>query len=181
MFWHGRRFGNRAIPYLALNLFKSILYVAPDLWMNMRTCFSGLSYNQAFYSALFNVLNTVLISAGFLLLDQDVAFAQEQYVEDAEQLRIPDNADAAAHFENDQINSSVIENFKRKFNKYTENLFDRREWLRRKGIAMNSDGSTNNLADYIHHSRTVNSKSLIFYYVSSLIWAYFCGFFCYTV
>lgn len=84
LFWHGRRFGNRAIPYLGLNLFKSILYVAPNVFMNMVNGFSGVSTNVGFYNALFNVLNTVFVTAGFLLLDQDIAFNQDQYVEDAQ-------------------------------------------------------------------------------------------------
>lgn len=70
---------------------------------------------------------------------------------------------------------------KQRFFDYIDNIFDRKTKLSLKGVSVNSDGSTNNLPDYIHHSRTVISKSVIFYYVASLIWAYFCGFFCYTL
>lgn len=43
---------------------------------------------------------------------------------------------------------------------------------------MNSDGSTNNIGQYIYYTRQVVSKSLMFYYLASLIWAYLSGLFC---
>ena len=154
----------------------------------MRIAYSGGSYNRGFYNALFNVLNTTLVSAGFLLHDQDIAFDQDKYVHDAEAVESRD--DNASHFDNlipgnrqsqNQTCSSKMQLFRKKFHQYTENIFDRKKKLSMKGVAMNSDGSTNNMASYIHYSRTVISKSVIFYYVISLAWAYFCGFFCYTV
>ena len=69
LFHHGRRFGNRAIPYLVLNLYKSILFSAPNLFNNMMNGFSGLALQVDFYYALYNVLNTVFVTAAFLLLD----------------------------------------------------------------------------------------------------------------
>ena len=83
LFWHGRRFGERAIPYLSTNLFKTTLFMTPNLWNNMMNGFSGLALQVSFYYALYNVMNTVFVSAGLLLLDQDVTFNKEKYLKNA--------------------------------------------------------------------------------------------------
>ena len=44
LFYHGSRFGNRAIPYLVLNLFKSVYFMSPNLWNNMMNGYSGLAF-----------------------------------------------------------------------------------------------------------------------------------------
>lgn len=176
LFWHGRRFGNRAIPFLGLNLFKSILYVAPNLFMNMTNGFSGLSTNVGMYNALFNALNTVLACAGFLLLDQDISFNQDRYVEDAPPLNAPEmNKSEELHAPSFNCKKSLFRNFGQKL---SSDIFDRKKMLEEKGVAMNSDGSTNNIGQYIYYTREVVSKSLIFYYCCSLIWAYLSGLFC---
>lgn len=48
----------------------------------MLNGFSGLALQVGFYYALYNVMNTVFVTAGLLLLDQDVAFNKEKYKKD---------------------------------------------------------------------------------------------------
>ena len=49
------------------------------------------------------------------------------------------------------------------------------------GIKMNSDGSTNNLAEYTWYSRDTLMKKLMKNYVSFIIWAYLSGTFIFLV
>ena len=120
IFWHGRRFGNRAVTFLILNLFKSILYVTPNLYFNMTNGWSGHALQIELYYAIYYVLTTIFVSAGFLTFDQDVTFNINKYVDDAEPL---------TEFEKAQANS------KENFNKspyfslpqyFTPSIFDRK-------------------------------------------------------
>lgn len=66
-------------------------------------------------------------------------------------------------------------------NYLSSDIFDRKELLKQKGISMNSDGSTNNLAQFIWYCRTTLSKGLKKYYLSYLLWAYISGLLCLLV
>ena len=87
IFWHGRKFGNRSIPYLGINIFKSAIYMTPNLWNNMINGFSGLASAVSLYHALYNVMNTTFPTTFQLVHDQDVSFNKEQYVHDAPEIK----------------------------------------------------------------------------------------------
>ena len=69
MFWHGRNFGNKAVTFLSLALFKATFFMVPIFFVNMSNGFSGLAVYRDLYYALFDVLNTVFMLGSFLMLD----------------------------------------------------------------------------------------------------------------
>lgn len=56
-----------------------------------------------------------------------------------------------------------------------EAIFGRDDWIAKNGISVNSDGSTNNLADFFVYTRDSWIKSMPKIYVANLIWGILCG------
>lgn len=135
---------------------------------NLTNGFSGLAIYTDLYYALFDVLNTVFVLAGFLLLDQDVAFNTKRYKHDAV-----------------RVSNLLVEEQKKRYDPNTveplgdllkTNVFNRNDLLlNKKGINVNSDGSTNNLAEYTWYSRNTLMKKFKKNYIWFFIWAYISG------
>lgn len=60
-------------------------------------------------------------------------------------------------------------------------IFDRDKLLAQKGVSVNSDGSTNNLAEYTWYSRNTLMKMFKKNYVSFFVWAYISGAFVFLI
>ena len=125
--------------------------MVPILMTNLTNGFSGIAIYTDLYYAMFDVLNTVFILAAFLILDQDVAFNTERYSNDDQDiLQIKDSP-------NEEYDPNLNESYKDLLQK---DIFSRKKLLKDKGIKMNIDGSTNNLADYTNYSRNTLMKKL---------------------
>ena len=125
--------------------------MVPILMTNLTNGFSGIAIYTDLYYAMFDVLNTVFILAAFLILDQDVAFNTERYNNDDQDIQqIKDSP-------NEEYDPNLNESYKDLLQK---DIFSRKKLLKDKGIKMNIDGSTNNLADYTNYSRNTLMKKL---------------------
>lgn len=167
MLWHGRHFGTKSITFLSLALFKSQAFMVPILIVNMTNGFSGLAIYRDFYFALFDVLNTTFMLGGFVLLDQDVAFDFGRFRNDA-----PRQADPTFKERSSAYDPNEVQPLKEL---YQQDFFDQAAMLLMKGVAQNSDGSTNNLAEYTWYSRATKMKKFKDNYMAFLAWAYISG------
>lgn len=174
MFWHGRHFGTKAVIFLNVALFKSQLFMVPMLTTNMTNGFSGVAMYADTYYAMFDILNTVWVLMAFLLLDQDVAFNTERYKSDLEPLNDTQTMDEQPL----PYDPNAVEPMRDLMKK---DIFDREKLVTSKGIKLNSDGSTNNLAEYTWYSRNTLMKKFRKNYVFFFIWAYISGAISYIV
>lgn len=69
IFWHGRQIGVKMIPYFCLCLFKHQFFMVHQLYTNFTNGYSAFQIYANFYFSLFDVLNTFLAVAFFLLVD----------------------------------------------------------------------------------------------------------------
>lgn len=166
--WHGRSFGTKSITFLTLALFKSQTFIVPILFCNMANGFSGLAIYRDFYFALFDVLNTTFMLGGFVMLDQDVAFNFGRYFTNA----IKNMDEAQKQKKALTYDPNVKESAKEV---YQKDFFDRSAMLADKGVVMNSDGSTDNFAEYTWYSRDTKMKQFKDNYMINLAWAYVSG------
>lgn len=143
------------------------MFMVPILMSNLTNGFSGLAIYTDFYFALFTVINAFYTLAFFLLLDQDVAFNTERYANDADQIggQIFDHSQLSYDPNNSESLMDLLQ----------QDIFDREKVMNQKGIKMNRDGSTNNLAEYVWYSRVTKMTKFKTNYFYFFIWAYVSG------
>ena len=74
LFWHGRGFAWKASNFTMWFVFKGMLFSIPILFFNTVSGFSGLTYVDDLFFALYEVILTTFAIYFYLLLDQDVSF-----------------------------------------------------------------------------------------------------------
>ena len=78
IFWHGYSFGQKASNFMMWFAFKGMLFSAPILFFNTVCGYSGTTYIEDLYFALYEVLMTTFAIAYYLCLDQDVSFSESK-------------------------------------------------------------------------------------------------------
>lgn len=68
-FWHGRTFAYKASNFMMWFVFKGMLFSIPILFFNTVCGYSGLTYVEDFYFALYEVILTTFAIMFYLLLD----------------------------------------------------------------------------------------------------------------
>ncbi len=74
LFWHGRCFAWKASNFMMWFLFKGMLFSIPMLFFNTKCAFSGQTFIEDYYFALYEVILTTFAIYFYLLLDQDEPF-----------------------------------------------------------------------------------------------------------
>lgn len=137
---------------------------------NREANWSGYHFYNNLYYALFHVLCTWGV-CGLLLADQDVSINKEKYVRDNhEPNKEADGYDPNYWTAVGKGNCSTICNGE---------LFEREKVLAAKGVSVNSDGSTNNMAHFYWYCRDSLSKAFYKYMILQIIYSYVAGFFTY--
>ena len=72
LFWHGRSFSVRAINFSCWFSYKAMLFSIPLILFNIYAAFSGLTYVEDFYYALYEVILTTWAICFYLFLEVDV-------------------------------------------------------------------------------------------------------------
>uniref|UniRef100_A0A7S3FV57 P-type ATPase C-terminal domain-containing protein n=1 Tax=Strombidium rassoulzadegani TaxID=1082188 RepID=A0A7S3FV57_9SPIT len=75
IFWHGRCFAWKASNFTMWFVFKGMLFSVPILFFNTQCGYSGTTYVEDYYFALYEVILTTFAIYFYLLIDQDVSFA----------------------------------------------------------------------------------------------------------
>jgi magnesium-transporting ATPase (P-type) len=69
MFWHGRKFAMTFMNYSNWYIFKSLIFSITLLYFNIYTLFSGVSFFDNMYYALYNVAYTNLAIGIYTLFE----------------------------------------------------------------------------------------------------------------
>ena len=69
LLWHGRTFGYKASNFTMWFVFKAMLFSIPVLFFNTVCGYSGTTYVEDLYFALYEVIMTTFAIAYYLMLD----------------------------------------------------------------------------------------------------------------
>ena len=72
LFWHGRSMGVKSTNFACWFAYKGMLFSVPLIFFNAYTAFSGLTYVEDYFYALYEVILTTWAIGGYLLFEYDV-------------------------------------------------------------------------------------------------------------
>ena len=72
LFWHGRSMGVKSTNFACWFAFKGMLFSVPLVFFNAYAAFSGLTFIEDYFYALYEVILTTWAIAGYLIFEYDV-------------------------------------------------------------------------------------------------------------
>ena len=72
LFWHGRSMGVRSSNFACWFAYKGMLFSVPLVFFNAYAAFSGLTFIEDYFYALYEVILTTWAIAGYLIFEYDV-------------------------------------------------------------------------------------------------------------
>lgn len=111
--------------------------MTPIFYHNWNNGFSGGIIYDSYYYALFGIIITNIAICFFMILDEDVDYNYEKYLN----LLKPSDPEKLKKYDPTAIDWKDLKHQ------------DRLEYLEERGISHNSDGSTNNLPEYFWYLR----------------------------
>jgi magnesium-transporting ATPase (P-type) len=80
VFWHGLPFGKKSFEIMfPLNIYKGAIFMSVTLCLNTLNGFSGLSFIDFFYYALFGVINTTMLPIIMYIASTHVNYDYSSY------------------------------------------------------------------------------------------------------
>lgn len=72
LFWHGRSMGVKSTNFACWFAYKGMLFSVPLVFFNAYAAFSGITFVEDYYYALYEVILTTFAIGGYLLFEYDV-------------------------------------------------------------------------------------------------------------
>ena len=72
LFWHGRSLGVKSTNFACWFCYKGMLFSGPLVFFNAYAAFSGLTFVEDYFYALYEVILTTWAIGGYLIFEYDV-------------------------------------------------------------------------------------------------------------